>query len=124
MTYVSDKRIYVNRELTDIVPEDHPDGALLLVPEGGTLTDEDAARWGLSGKDPGDGQPKPSPEQAFGNAQGARSTADATKAVKGSRNKAQAAPDATKAESGPVSGADAPEPDVQMIPKTDDTPAT
>lgn len=124
MTYTAEERIYVDRDYTQVVPEDNPDGAILLVPKGGTLTDEDAARWGLAGTDPDDGEPKPSPEAAFGHAQGARSTDTATKAVKGSKNKAVQAPDETKAVSGPVSGADAPAPDVRMLSKTDDTTAT
>lgn len=124
MAFVAEERIYVDREFTQVVPEDNPDGAILLVPKGGTLTDEDAARWGLAGTAPDDGEPKPSPEAAFGHAQGARSTDIATKTVKGSKNKAVQAPDATKAESGPVSGADAPAPDIQPLPKTDEAPAT
>lgn len=124
MAFTAQERIYCDREFSQIVPEDHPDGAVLLLPEGGTMTDEDAARWGLAGSDPGDGEPKPSPEAAFGHSQGARTTDTPTKAVKGSKNKAQSAPDATKAASGPVSGADAPVPDIQMLPKTDDAPAS
>ena len=126
MAFTADKRYYCNRELTELVDEDYPDGAVLLVAEGGMLTDEDAATWGLGSGTAKDG-PKPSAEQAFANAQGLPRE---TKAIKGSANKAQSAPDADKGTGGgvtfsgsepqnapAVSGADAPSPQIQDFPE-------
>lgn len=47
MVYVSDKRLHVNSDKSKVVPEDHPDAAYLLVAEGGELSDEEAAKYGL-----------------------------------------------------------------------------
>lgn len=51
--YTADKRIYLNGPIADphsqVVAEDDPSAAVLLVAEGGTLTDEVAARFGLEG---------------------------------------------------------------------------
>lgn len=127
MVFVADKRYYVNHAHTEIVDEDNPGGAQLLVAEGGILTDEDAAAWGLGDAAPTSGV-KPSPEQAQANVQ------RGAKAQTGSKNKAQSSPDATKAEESTpfseasfsagqpqnaVSGADAPAPDIQPVPKTE-----
>lgn len=127
MVFVADRRYFVNHAHTELVEEDNPDGAQLLVAEGGVLTDEDAAAWGLGGAAPASGV-KPSPEQAQANVQGG------AKAQTGSKNKAQLSPGATKAEDtnvlsdasfsasqpqNAVSGADAPAPDIQSLPKTE-----
>lgn len=135
MAFQADKRYYVDHAHQQLVDEDNPDGCQLLVAEGGFLTDEDAAAWGLAGKsknaDPN--APKPSPEQAQGNAQGItaddRDTGAATaKALKGSKNKAVSAPDETKADDGsgvsfsagqpadPVTSANAPAEQIQSLP--------
>lgn len=46
--YTSDKRIYVD-DADNIVNEDDPKAARLLVAEGGTLSEEEATRYGLTG---------------------------------------------------------------------------
>jgi len=43
--YVSPERLYRNADGTKIVPEDSPEAAALLVGEGGTLTEEEAAPY-------------------------------------------------------------------------------
>ena len=132
MAYQASERIYVDHAHTRIVPEDHPEGAVLLVAEGGFLTDEDADAWGLAGDAaaPGEAPDRPSPEQAAANAQ--TLGANERKAIRGSRNKALTAPEATKAGADApsvhtdqhtglplvgISGADAPVPDLQPTPK-------
>jgi hypothetical protein len=47
MTYTSDKRLYLDQDGN--VSEEPPASGTLLVGEGGELTDEDAAKYGLTG---------------------------------------------------------------------------
>jgi hypothetical protein len=62
MTYTSDKRLHVNSDRTKIVPEDHPDVGYLLVGEGGELSDEEAAKYGL-GKTKSDAKAEHAPPE-------------------------------------------------------------
>lgn len=48
MVYTSDKRLHVNADRTKVVPEDSEDAAYILVGEGGELSDEEAAKYGLN----------------------------------------------------------------------------
>lgn len=48
MVYTSDKALYVNADKSRVVPGDSPEAAFLLVGEGGQLSDEDAAKYGLT----------------------------------------------------------------------------
>lgn len=50
MAYTSDKRLHVNADRSKIVPENSEDAAYLLVAEGGELSDEEAAKYGLGKK--------------------------------------------------------------------------
>jgi cell division septation protein DedD len=52
MPYTSDKRLYLNRDQTAIVPEDSAEAASLLVAEGGQISDELAAKYGLTNRVP------------------------------------------------------------------------
>ena len=45
--YTSETAIYADSE-GNIVPEDSPDAATLVVAAGGTITDEEAAKYGLT----------------------------------------------------------------------------
>lgn len=47
MPFRSDKRLYVNADKSKVVEEDSPEAAFLLVGEGGTVSDEDAKKYGL-----------------------------------------------------------------------------
>lgn len=47
MVYTSDKRLHVNSDRSKIVAEDDPDVGYLLVAEGGELSDDEAAKYGL-----------------------------------------------------------------------------
>ena len=40
----------LNKDKTKVVPADSPEAAFVLVATGGTLSDEEAARWGLTDK--------------------------------------------------------------------------
>lgn len=48
--YKSDKRLYTTADRSRVVDEDDPEAAVLLVAEGGEISDEEAARLGLTGK--------------------------------------------------------------------------
>lgn len=50
MTYKSDKRLYLNADRSEIVEEGSPEATFLLVSEGGTVSTEDAKKYGLSAK--------------------------------------------------------------------------
>jgi hypothetical protein len=43
----SDKRLYVNADKSKVVDEDSPEAAYLLVGAGGSVSDEDAKKYGL-----------------------------------------------------------------------------
>jgi hypothetical protein len=47
MVYTSETAIYADSE-GNIVPEDSPEAATLVVAAGGTITDEEAAKYGLT----------------------------------------------------------------------------
>lgn len=47
MTYTASKRIYVNSDRSKVVEANSAEAAFLLVGEGGELSDEDAAKYGL-----------------------------------------------------------------------------
>lgn len=49
MAYTSDRRLYLNADGTKVVEHDDPEAAILLVGEGGELSDADAAKYGLGG---------------------------------------------------------------------------
>lgn len=49
MPYVSDKRLYVNKDKSRVVEESDPEAAYLLVAEGSELSDADAEKYGLGG---------------------------------------------------------------------------
>jgi hypothetical protein len=49
MPYTSDKRLYLTED-GQVVEEGDPRAAILLVGEGGQLSDEDARRYGLTEK--------------------------------------------------------------------------
>jgi hypothetical protein len=50
--FVSDKRLYVNADRSKIVDETDPEATFLLVGEGGTVSDEDAEKYGLKAQPP------------------------------------------------------------------------
>jgi hypothetical protein len=56
--YTADRRLYLDRD-GNVVEADSPDRATLLVAEGGTLSTEDAARYGLNQGAKRVGQPGP-----------------------------------------------------------------
>jgi hypothetical protein len=45
--YTSEVDVYANSE-GEVVPADSPDAAILVVAAGGTITDEEAAKYGLT----------------------------------------------------------------------------
>ena len=47
--YTTDKRLYVNKTMTRIVPEDSEEAAFLFAAAGDSIKDEDARRLGLLG---------------------------------------------------------------------------
>jgi hypothetical protein len=47
MVYTAEENIYADSE-GNIVPEDSPEAATLVVAAGGTITDEEAAKYGLT----------------------------------------------------------------------------
>lgn len=49
MAYLSEKRLYVNKDKSRVVEEDDPEAAYLLVAEGSELSDADAEKYGLGG---------------------------------------------------------------------------
>lgn len=80
MSYTSDKRLYLTRE-GEVVEEGDERAATLLVGEGGQLSDEQAAKYGLTGAR--DAAPKsdvPAAESADGSAS-AKAAPKQTKAV-------------------------------------------
>ena len=61
------KALYVNADKSRLVPEDSPEAAFVLVGENGTVSDEDAKKYGLGehaegfeAPAPAEGQPVPS----------------------------------------------------------------
>jgi hypothetical protein len=46
--FVSDKKLFLNADKSAVVDEDSPDAAFVLVGEGGTVSHEDAERYGLT----------------------------------------------------------------------------
>jgi hypothetical protein len=47
MPYMAQRRLYVNADRTKVVPEDSPEAAFLLAPEGDEVDDETAERLQL-----------------------------------------------------------------------------
>lgn len=48
MAHKAGRRLYLNGDRSKVVPEDHPDAHYLLAAEGDEVSDEDAARYGLT----------------------------------------------------------------------------
>ena len=46
-TYTADKRLYLNRDKSEIVEEDSPEAAFLLAAEGQEVSQEDVEKYGL-----------------------------------------------------------------------------
>jgi len=46
--FVSDRKLFLNADKSAVVDEDSPDAAFVLVGEGGTVSHEDAERYGLT----------------------------------------------------------------------------
>ena len=87
MSYTSDKRLYLTRE-GEVVGEGDERAATLLVGEGGQLSDEQAAKYGLTGKQ---AAPKSADVPAAESADGSDSGKSAPK-----QTKAVAAPEGNK----------------------------
>jgi hypothetical protein len=69
--YTSETAVYANSD-GEVVPEDSPDAAYLVVAAGGTITDEEAAKYGLTddgaAKRKSDDAPADAPADAPGSA--------------------------------------------------------
>jgi hypothetical protein len=99
MTYVADKRLYLNADRTRAV-EEGPEASFLLVADGGSLPDEEAEKYGLTGKKKAQAEPEPVPSTAADPEPAEKKAQDEppdTKAVSAPpENKAQQTPRSTK----------------------------
>lgn len=100
MTYVADKRLYLNADRTRAV-EEGPEASFLLVAEGGSLPDEEAEKYGLTGEKKAQAEPEPVPSTAAdpepAEQKKAQDEPAETKAISAPpENKAQQTPRSTK----------------------------
>lgn len=95
--YRADKRIYTTADGSEVVEENDPRAALLLAAEGQEITDDQAARLGLTGKKAAAPEPVVVPSTAADPEP--KPDADEAKAAAPAESKAVSAPPETKARS-------------------------